>query len=222
MIDIILSDEFRQLAPGYRMILFEADVVNTETPEALTTEIDRFAQSMCEIMQIEDINKRPGIAATRAAYKRFGKDPNRYRPSQEQMSRRIIKGLGLYHVNALADLGNLLSLITGCALGVFDSAKIQGNCLTLGRGKENEEYVGIGRGPLNVSGLPIVRDEAGGIGTPTSDHERTSVDLSTTHVVITFHLYGESEMPEPDIITEAQRLLETYAEATNIEYRIVK
>lgn len=220
-ISIDFSDEFRSLAPDYRMILIEADVENGPTPSELTDEINRLAESMMAIMKIEDINRRPAIAATRAAYKRFGKDPNRYRPSQEQMSRRIVRGLGLYTVNALADLGNLLSLKSGCALGVFDRSKIQGNRLTLGRGEAGEEYTGIGRGQLNVEGLPILRDSAGGIGTPTSDHERTCVDESTSRIVMTIHLYGDSDMPVADIADEASRLLSVYAKASDISRRII-
>lgn len=220
-ISIDFSDEFRSFAPDYRMILIEADVENGPTPSELTDEINRLAESMMAIMKIEDINRRPAIAATRAAYKRFGKDPNRYRPSQEQMSRRIVRGLGLYTVNALADLGNLLSLKSGCALGVFDRAKIQGNRLTLGRGEAGEEYTGIGRGQLNVEGLPILRDSAGGIGTPTSDHERTCVDESTSRIVMTIHLYGDSDMPVADIADEASRLLSVYAKASDISRRII-
>lgn len=220
-IEIELSDEFRALAPGYRMILIEADVENGPTPTELTNEINRLAESMSAVLKVEDINRRPEIAATRAAYKRFGKDPNRYRPSQEQMTRRIVRGLGLYTVNALADLGNLLSLKSGCALGVFDRAKIQGNTLTLGRGRAGEEYIGIGRGELNVEGLPILRDSAGGIGTPTSDHERTCVDDSTRHIVMTIHLYGETDTPVNAIADEAARLLTAYAKAGNITRRII-
>lgn len=220
-ISIDFSDEFRSLAPDYRMILIEADVENGPTPSELTDEINRLAESMMAIMKIEDINRRPAIAATRATYKRFGKDPNRYRPSQEQMSRRIVRGLGLYTVNALADLGNLLSLKSGCALGVFDRSKIQGNRLTLGRGEAGEEYTGIGRGQLNVEGLPILRDSAGGIGTPTSDHERTCVDESTSRIVMTIHLYGDSDMPVADIADEASRLLSVYAKASDISRRII-
>ena len=36
---------------------------------------------------------------------------------------------------------------------------------------------------LNIEGLPVYRDSFGGIGTPTSDHERTKMDLGTTHIL---------------------------------------
>lgn len=222
MIKAVISPEFAAAAgPDYRLGLIEADVVNTETPKALTDLINRLADSMTQIMEVADINRRPAIKATREAYKRFGKDPNRYRPSQEQMSRRVLKGLGLYTVNALADAGNLMSLKSGCSIGVFDADKISGGTLVLGIGCEGEPYEGIGRGPLNVAGLPIVRDADGGIGTPTSDNERTKVDLATRHVVITIHAFAQ-EMPLPEVIDQFSALLSEYCSATAITHSILK
>ena len=37
----------------------------------------------------------------------------------------------------------------------------------------------IGRGLLNIEGLPVFRDSVGGIGTPTSDNERTKLSEDT-------------------------------------------
>lgn len=222
MINVAFSEEFTGLAPDYRMLQLEADVTGGDTPTALTDEINRFAESMQQVMEIADINRRPGIAATRAAYKRFGKDPNRYRPSQEQMSRRILKQLGLYVVNNLADAGNLLSLKCGCSLGVFDRDKIKGDTITLGRGLHDEPYTGIGRGELNIENLPVIRDEAGGIGTPTSDNIRTAVDSSTKRILITVNIYGDADMTDAEIDAEARRLLTDYCSATDINSRIVR
>ena len=221
MINTVISPQFAQAAgPDYKAIVLEADVVNSETPAELTQEINRLAESMKAVMEIPDINRRPAIAATRAAYKRFGKDPNRYRPSQEQMSRRLLKGLGLYTVNALVDAGNLLSLKSGCSIGVFDRDKIKGDTLTWSIGQAGEPYEGIGRGPLNIEGLPLIRDAEGGIGSPTSDNARTAVDLSTRRIVVTVHCFGD-EMPPDEIIAEASRLFSTYASATNLSTRVI-
>ncbi len=216
-----ISPEFAAAArQDYRLAIIEANVVNSETPEQLTDMINRLADSMAQIMEVADIYRRPAIAATREAYKRFGKDPNRYRPSQEQMSRRVLKGLGLYTVNTLADIGNLMSLKSGNSVGVFDADKISGDTLILGIGRENEPYEGIGRGPLNVEGLPIVRDNIGGIGTPTSDNERTKVDLDTRRVVITIHCFAQ-EMPLPEVVNQFTELLTEHCSATSIDCDII-
>ncbi|MBD5224554.1 MAG: hypothetical protein HDS68_01110 [Bacteroidales bacterium] len=151
--------------------------------------MDRLAAEIAEKYAVGDINKLPPIAATRAVYKACGKDPNRYRPSQEQLMRRIVRGLGLYSVNALVDAGNELSLLTGCSVGCFDADKVVGNTIALGIGREGEPYEGIGRGSLNIEGLPVFRDAVGGIGSPTSDNERTKLSLDTCRLLVTVHLF---------------------------------
>ena len=43
-------------------------------------------------------------------------------------------------------------------IGGFDADKIQGTHLELGIGKAGEPFEGIGRGVLNIEGLPVYRD----------------------------------------------------------------
>ena len=217
---IQIEDRIKEACPGYRLVKFEADVVNGPTPEELSKEIEQLCGSMREVMEIADINKRPGIAATRAVYKACGKEPNRYRPSTEALCRRIVNGKDLYSVNAVVDAMNVLSIKSGYSVGAFDIAKIEGDTLTLGVGREGEPYEGIGRGPLNISGLPVLRDRVGGVGSPTSDNERTKFDEDSRHLLVTVHIFGE-EMDLDTLVTEASRLLETYCQAENISAEIV-
>ena len=60
------------------------------------------------------------------AYKRLGKDPNRYRPSAEALRRRILRGLPLYKIDTLVDIVNLVSIRSGYSIGGFDADKIVG------------------------------------------------------------------------------------------------
>lgn len=218
---IEISDEIRQAAPAYMTLVMEADVVNAPTPEPLWQEIEEYGRQLRESTEMAQVNKRPGIASTRAAYKALGKDPNRYRPSTEAMSRRLVKGMELYRIDALVDLVNLLSLRSGYSIGGFDRDKISGDTLTLGVGREGEPYEAIGRGELNIAGLPVFRDEVGGVGTPTSDNERTKMDMNTRRIVITIHQFAE-DMPLDLTEQLARRLLTDYASATNITARIIK
>ena len=218
--EIILSSEFKQAVPGYKMIKIEAEVVNCETPDELWREVENFTGSLCDLLEIADINKRPGIAATRAGYKACGKDPNRYRPSTEQLCRRVLKGNGLWRVSSIVDTFNLLSLKSGHSIGAFDMDAIKGDTLTLGVGREGEPYEGIGRGVINIAGMPVWRDAVGGVGTPTSDNERTKVSLETRRLLVTINIYGD-EMPVDDIISEAGRLLDTYCKAQNVKIDVI-
>ena len=217
---IQIEDRIKEACPDYRMVKFEADVVNGPTTPELVSEIEHLCGSMREVMEIPDINKRPGIAATRAVYKACGKEPNRYRPSTEALCRRILNGKELYQVNAVVDAMNVLSIKSGYSLGAFDLDKIDGDTLTLGVGREGEPYEGIGRGELNIAGLPVLRDDMGGVGTPTSDNERTKFDIDSRRLLVTVHVFGEEMEPEA-LVAEATRLLEIYCQAKNISVEII-
>lgn len=217
---IEIEKEFAARVPGYRALLFEADVENAETGAVQMEEMNRLADDLKTRYEVSQINSIPAIAATRKGYKACGKDPNRYRPSQEQLMRRVVRGLGLYNVNAIVDAGNQFSLLTGCSIGCFDADKIVGDTLRLGIGKEGEPYEGIGRGELNIAGLPVFRDEKGGIGTPTSDNERTKIDMTTRRLVATVHLF-DTTIDEDEIVGIFTDLFSRFAGATDIRARLV-
>jgi DNA/RNA-binding domain of Phe-tRNA-synthetase-like protein len=168
---------------------------------------------------MEKIKKRPPIHATRQVYKTLGKDPNRYRPAGEALCRRILKGQPLYRIDTLVDLINLLSLKTGYSIGGFDDDTIQGD-LTLGVGRAGERFEAIGRGLLNIEGLPVYRDAVGGIGTPTSDEERTKITASTTCLLMLINGYsGRDGLMEA--AEYATGLLQKYARAKNVQVKLV-
>lgn len=210
---------FSKAASPFRVFVIEADIVNHPTSDALWQEIEDARSAIASRYEIADLRHRPAIDATRAAYKALGKEPNRYRPSAEALSRRAVHGAEFYRSLAAIDLINLVSLLSGHSIGGFDADKIQGDTLTLGVGREGEPYEAIGRGPLNIQGLPVYRDAAGGIGTPTSDNDRTKLSPETVHLLMTLNIYGEGEMPTPQVIELFRRLLTNYASATSISIR---
>lgn len=217
---LVVSDEIRAKAPALRVLQIEAEIENPDTPEALWAELEALAADVHGRYAMEMVNKRPAIAATRTAYKACGKEPNRYRPSSEALMRRMVKGLELYRTAAVIDLINLLSVACGHSIGGFDADRIDGDTVTLGIGREGEPYEAIGRGPLNIAGMPVWRDNTGGIGTPTSDNERTKLSPSTRRLLMIVNMYGD-EMPVADIEALARRLLITYASAKNIQTRLL-
>ncbi len=217
--NISVSEQIYQACPRLRLGIISCDVVNTPSDEALWEEIAAVEESLRLSMRMEEIARRIPIYETRQAYKKLGKDPNRYRPSAEALCRRILKGYPLYKIDTLVDLINLVSIRTGYSIGGFDAGKIKGD-LILGVGKADELFTGIGRGPLNIEGLPVYRDEQGGIGTPTSDDERTKIDLSTTKLLMIINGYsGEEGLMEA--VVYAKDLLEKYATARNIQIETI-
>lgn len=220
---IIFEDEIRRAAPALKVYTVEADIINPPTSDRLWEEIMDACREIRTRYELADIRHRPAIDAIRNAYKELGKEPNRYRPSSESLMRRVVKGLDLYRSLTCIDLINLVSLISGHSIGGFDADKIDGSSLTLGAGREGEPYDGIGRGELNIAATPVFRDATGGIGTPTSDNERTKLSPETRRIFMTINIYREGEIPSEKVISMMQRLLSTYAGSTEIkvtEWRI--
>ena len=214
MYTISVSEEIKAKCPQYRGAAVYAEVKNSAYNEALWHEIGQFTEQLQASETTESIKQQPAIVATREAYRACGKDPSRYRPSAEALRRRLLRGLDLYRIDTLVDLVNLVSLRTGYSIGGFDADKIVGKELCLGIGRHEEAFEGIGRGPLNIEFMPIVRDAVGGIGTPTSDHERTKMDIDTTHILVIINGYSGSEgLHEAAAMTT--ELLTRYASATN-------
>ncbi|MBQ2838628.1 MAG: hypothetical protein IJE73_03180 [Muribaculaceae bacterium] len=217
---ILFDPEILAVAPQFRVIKVEATIENGPTSDALWKELLAEGDRVRNLYDMSMINKRPGIAATRQAYKALGKEPNRYRPSSEALCRRLVKGMELYRTLTLIDLINLLSVRSGYSIGGFDADKIQGDTLRLGAGREGEHFEAIGRGVLNIASLPIYRDVIGGIGTPTSDEERTKLTPDTQHLLMCINIYGE-ELSLEDTINFTTDLLSRHANADDIKIEII-
>lgn len=219
MIQVSISEEVAALCPDLQVLVISCEVTNTESDPLLWEEIARTEEELRATCRLEEINKWLPIKATRQAYKRFGKDPNRYRPSSEALRRRILRGLPLYKIDTLVDIINLISIRSGYSIGGFDADKIQGN-LVLGIGKEGEPYQGIGRGELNIAGLPVYRDAVGGVGTPTSDEERTKIDRNTRHLLMIINGYSGAEGLQK-AGQYGVALLKRYVSATNLKIQLI-
>lgn len=210
---ITISNQITQACPQFKIGIISCEVQNSLPNEQLWEEIRKAAAEFKAQYKLEDINKLPSIEATRKAYKVLGKDPNRYRPSAEALCRRILRDMDLYRINTLVDLINLVSIRTGYSIGGFDADKIVGD-VVLGVGTTEDEFEAIGRGILNIEGLPVYRDALGGIGTPTSDNERTKLSLETTNLLMIINGYSGKEGLK-EAMDLAVCLLEKYASARN-------
>lgn len=193
----------------------------TILPE-LWDEIEELSRRYKQELTTESLKDMSGIAATRKVYRSCGKDPSRYRPASEALIRRLLQGKELYQRDTLVDLVNLASIAYGYSIGGFDADKFQGDTLTLGVGKAGEPYEGIGRGTINIEGLPVYRDQIGGVGTPTSDNERTKMEMNTTHLVVLINGYDGNEANVRANAEYIQTLLKKYCMSDGGTYFIYK
>lgn len=220
--NIIVSEEIEKVCPGFVGAAVEADVVNSEYNAELWAEINDLGEKYKAEYTTETVKTISGIEATRRVYRACGKDPSRYRPAAEALIRRMLQGKELYQIDTLVDLINLASIAFGYSIGGFDADKFVGDTLTLGIGHEGEPYEGIGRGMLNIAGLPVYRDAEGGVGTPTSDNERTKIELSTRHVLVLVNGYDGNEAQVKANAEYIIQLFEKYAQGKNCTFSIYR
>ena len=204
------------VCPEFVGAAVEAHVQNTTFCPELWDEINALCEDYRTRFTTVRIKEMAAIEATRRVYRACGKDPSRYRPAAEALIRRVVQGKELYQIDTLVDLINLASMKYGYSIGGFDADKFVGDTLALGVGEPGEPYEGIGRGMLNIEGMPVYRDQKGGVGTPTSDNERTKIDITTTHVLVLINGYDgntETVSANADFV---KSLLERYAGASDV------
>ena len=220
--EIIVEDKIETVCPSFVGACVEADVENSAYSEELWKLIDEQCEKFRQTLTTDTVKDISAIAATRRVYKACGKDPSRYRPSSEGLIRRVLQGKQLYQIDTLVDLINLARITYGYSIGGFDAGKFSGDTLSLGVGREGEPYEGIGRGMLNIAGLPVYRDAIGGVGTPTSDNERTKMGLATRRLVALVNGYDGNEETVRATAQLIIRLVERFCNGRNARYFIYR
>lgn len=139
------------------------------------------------------------LEPARRLYRGLGIDPSRRRPASEALLRRVLQGKGLPTVNTAVDAANLTSLTIFLPVGLYDADRLEigsaGVRLTLG--DAGDAYEGIGKGEVHLAERPVLKDESGPFGNPSSDSLRTAVTERTRSLL--FVLYCPADQPLPDL-----------------------
>jgi DNA/RNA-binding domain of Phe-tRNA-synthetase-like protein len=213
-----IDPELRRQCPGVRVGCVCGSARVAPSPGELLQVLNARAGELASMAV--DAAGYPEIAATRQAYKTLGKEPSRYRNSAEALLRRITSGKGLYFINNLVDINNLISLESLMPVGTYDLGKIT-SPVSFRAGKSGESYKGIGKDLLNIADLPVFADAEGAFGSPTSDSERAMITMATVKfamMIISFS--GSSSMSA--WASRAMDLLASYAGGTDLQFEIVE
>jgi DNA/RNA-binding domain of Phe-tRNA-synthetase-like protein len=106
-----ISPEVFERFPGYvRGVVVSYDLTNGASPDELVQMLREAEASVRARVNIEQIAEEPRIKAWREAYRAFGAKPAEFRSSVEAMARRALRGDELPSINALVDIGNIISL----------------------------------------------------------------------------------------------------------------
>jgi DNA/RNA-binding domain of Phe-tRNA-synthetase-like protein len=106
-----IADEIFSCFPEFlRGVVVAKDVVNRSSPPELVKLLRDAENMLRKSMSTETLISNPRIVSWREAFRSLGIKPSEYRPSIEAMARRVINGNELPSINALVDIGNIISL----------------------------------------------------------------------------------------------------------------
>ena len=219
-IEVSIDPELRPAAPDLALGLVCASVQVREYDERLWSQMNSLIAGIQQKYDLAALPEVPEIRALRRAFRATGKEPSRYRGSQESLFRRILQGKGLAPINTVVDINNFLSLESRHSVGCYDLAKVCGP-VTFRVGRPGESYKPVGKEPVNVAGLPVFADRDGPFGSPTRDSERTMVTLSTVEtmmVIISFS--GRQGLAE--FTRRAADLLKAHASADGVRIWVLE
>jgi DNA/RNA-binding domain of Phe-tRNA-synthetase-like protein len=104
------SEVFRLFPDFIRGVLVARDVENCPSPDELIALLRREEDNLREELIGQEIADHPRIRNWRDAFRSLGIKPAEFRSSIEAMARRAAKGNQLPSINALVDIGNIISL----------------------------------------------------------------------------------------------------------------
>ena len=187
--DIRIDDDILSRCPECRLgwLCYEAEPV--EDDAAVWENLEVFLPLLKTRLEKTPLADMPNLGESRRGYKACGKDPGRWRVSSESLYRRVRQGRELYRINSVVDVNNLVSLETGFSLGSYDRDHLEG-VLILRRGLPGESYAGIGKDAVELENMPLLADEAGAVGSPTSDSTRAMVTTESRRFLTVIYSFS--------------------------------
>jgi DNA/RNA-binding domain of Phe-tRNA-synthetase-like protein len=171
-------------------------------------------EATCAALKAAHARRAPseieGLAPARDLYRLFGIDPTRTRPSSEALLRRVLQDKGFPRVLNAVDVCNLCAVRFLLSIGLYDAGRVRGG-VTLRPGRPGESYAGIRKEDVRLEGRPVLADDDGPFGNPTSDSLRTSVTSDTRSLwMVIFAPAGVSRAWLLEHVGTARALLERH------------
>ncbi|MGL6107990.1 B3/B4 domain-containing protein [Romboutsia sp.] len=218
MINIRIDKKLKEKC-NVHIVSIEAKVKVGNSDDRLIDVINKTCKKIESNIKQEDILKLKNIDSSRKAYKSLGKDPSRYRLSSESLVKRVVKGMGLYYVNNIVEINNLVSLESNYSVGTYDLDKIKGE-IVFSVGEEGERYDGIGRGSINLENMPVFKDEEGYFGSTTSDSTKAMITEDTKHILMNIIAF-ENDEKLSDYLEFASKLIKEHANGVILDTKII-
>jgi DNA/RNA-binding domain of Phe-tRNA-synthetase-like protein len=135
----------------------------------------------------DGVGDDPHLAAWQAAYRTFGTNPRRQRPSAEALRRRLARSGELPRINPAVDCYNLVSASFGVPAGAFDLDQVRGD-ITVRFADGSEAFTPLGEPGSTENPHPgeVIYTDAAGVLTRHWNHrdaDRTKVTAESKQIV---------------------------------------
>lgn len=221
MMEITVQDQLKQLIPDFKIaIVHYQDIQVGDSPQMLKGRLQLFQESLFFDYEDKKVTEIPAILEWRKIFKSIGTDPNRYRPSNEALYRRIQKQQFLQTVNSAVDLNNFLSLQYRIPLGIYDLDKLSGH-VTIKIGSEDDSYIAINEREVQLTKKLLSSDNEGAFGSPYVDSKRSAVSTATTNALHIVYLQPSMPHNEADQLLQALSTMFTQIHGGTASYQII-
>ena len=143
-------------------VIHALGVANGASPDDLVTAFRAEQAATIARIGATPLSELPSLAAWRRAFRAFGVDPTAYRSAAEALLRRLTKQGSIPSINALVDIGNLVSIRHALPVAVFDQRAITGGT-TVGFASGAERFTDLASGDAESpeAGEVVFVDQAG-------------------------------------------------------------
>ena len=209
-----ILERFPAVAGG---VLLATNLRNGPAPQPLTDAYLREQRETLARIGETPLSQLPSLAAWRSAFRRFGVDPTQCRSASEALLRRLTKKGDLPSINALVDLGNLVSIRYALPVAVFDTRALTGP-LAVRFATGVERYTPLGQPDVTehpVAGEVVFSDDAGLVFAERwcwRQSDQSAARDDTTAVIVTVEAQHENGRGEIEAaLADLLALLERYA-----------
>ena len=137
VIDGTIFTEFPELILG---VVILHDIDNSQDRAEISAMLRQAEAELPGKFGSTPVIEHPSIATWREAYRKFGAKPKNYPSSIENLTRRVLKGAQIGHINNLVSLYNTISLRYLLPVGGEDLDKVDGD-IRLTRAGDDEPAV---------------------------------------------------------------------------------
>lgn len=216
---ITIDHELKETVAKTALLVIEYEVEVQKSSGALIQHLETCISELNVKYTLADIAELEQIKDTRSAYRLLGKSPSAYRNASEAMLRRIVKGNGLYQINNVVEVNNIISITTGYSVGSYDLEYLS-EPIVWKKAPAGEVYKGIGKADINIEFLPTLYDTNGAFGNPTSDSRRAMISEGKHKIMSVVYSFSGSEGLE-ELSKVYIELLKSYCDVKDFKTSIV-